>query len=266
MAKKLSNIADFVNSSSMSFDEFLKTSLGDYIYGILEKISTRTELYIFSGIIRNYFIKETDIRDIDLVLDTEINLLDFFSKNAIRRNSFGGYKIHIKNIIIDLWYTKDTWAYNYQKTFNFDLSKNIPTTAFFNFSSITYFFNNKKFYFTKHFLRFLRDKKIDVVYKPNQNYDLCIINSCYYSKKYNFKLSKNLINYLNYLKSEKQHNYEEVQLKHFGEIKYTDVEIEKFLDIINEQPTTNIGNLSDSSNIKDNNTKQNILNFKNDEF
>lgn len=229
MAKKLSDIAEYVNSSNESFDNYLKDSFGECFYKKLTQLSSKTELMIFSGVIRNFFIKIKENRDIDIVLNEEIDLYSIFDQSSIKTNSFGGAKIFTKNFNVDLWYTKDTWAYNYQKVLDFDLDVNIPSTAFFNFSSVIYSFNKKKFYYTVHFLRFLRDKELDVVYKPNYNFRLCIINSLYYAKKYNLKISKKLQDYIQYLHSKNHVSYKDVQLKHFGEIIFTDEEVEKLI-------------------------------------
>ena len=78
-----------------------------------------------------------------------------------------------------------------------------------------------------HFLRFLRDKKMDVVYKPNANYPLCVINTLYYSEKYNLKINENLKDYILFLHSKNNFDYENAQMKHFGKIIYTYEEIVK---------------------------------------
>ena len=108
MAKKLSNISDFINSSSDSFKLFLKESLDADIYKILLLISKETDFQIFSGIIRNFFLNEKGIRDLDIVLNNEINLESIFPSKLIYKNSFGGYKIKTEKLDIDLWYVKNT--------------------------------------------------------------------------------------------------------------------------------------------------------------
>jgi hypothetical protein len=231
VARKLSNISDFINSSSDSFKTYLKESLDDEIYKILIQISKKTDFQIFSGVIRNFFLKEKGIRDLDIVLNDEIDLESIFFKKNIFKNSFGGYKIKTKKLDIDLWYVKNTWAYNYQKTMDFDLASYLPATAFFNFSSISYSFNKQVFFYTKDFLRFLRDKEINVVHKPNSNLALCVVNSFYYSEKYKLKISKKLFEYLIYLDSKQKTNssYSDVQIKHFNQILFLDDEIKTFL-------------------------------------
>lgn len=60
---------------------------------ILNAISRKTEVYVFSGIIRNFFLGESSFRDLDIVVgDVEcvidtINAVD--SDVEFRINSFG---------------------------------------------------------------------------------------------------------------------------------------------------------------------------------
>ena len=232
MDRKLSNIEKHINSSNFLFEQYLYDTVGNSIYNTLKSISLKTDVYIFSGIIRNFFTNQSGVRDLDIVLDSKVDLKEYFNESKIKLNSFGGYKVYTKNLKIDLWCTKDTWAYKFQKVFDFDLSLNIPTTAFFNFSAIIYSINRHEFFYTKDFLRFLKYKKMDVVLEVNYNYDLCVVNSIYYSKKFKYKLSDNFVRYLYNLYIIEQHDFAKVQLQHFEKILFTDDEINLF--IINE--------------------------------
>lgn len=194
------------------------------------EINLQTDVYIFSGIIRNYFLKIYRKRDVDVVLGNEINITERFKDLPFQKNSFGGYKISFPSGPLDLWFIKDTWAFQHsQKTFEFNLEKKIPDTAFFNFSSIVYSLNKKQFYYTKHFVKFLRDKKLDYVYKENPNYCLCIVNTLYYADRYELKIADRLLNFITDLYKKNLYDFQTTQLKHFGEIIYSDSEIEKRL-------------------------------------
>ena len=226
MAKKLSDIREFIESNKLSFCDYLVQNEDADVINILHDLSLETRIFIFSGIIRNYFLGIKNNRDIDIILEGEIDVYSFFKGFEIKQNSFGGFKININNTVIDLWYLKDTWALKKNPVLDFGLEKQIPYTAFFNFSAIVYSFNDKEFYYTKDFLRFLRDKQIDVVHKPNANYHLCVVNTIYYSDKYQLKVSDNLKRYTIKLFDKLHKNYEQVQIKHFGNILYSNSEIE----------------------------------------
>lgn len=228
MGKKLIDIKQRIESAEMIFKNHLANTLDKNVFEFLVNLSKTCEVYIFSGIIRNYFLKISEYRDVDVFIEGEVDIESMIKKFQYRKNSFGGYKIQVNDINIDLWFLQDTWALkNSQGSFEFDLAKYIPKTAFFNFSSIVFSFNENKFYYTKFFARFLRDKKIDLVFKPNANYALCVVNSFYYSDKFKLNLAEKLKTHIKQLNKSNADKYEETQLKHFGKIYYTKKEIEK---------------------------------------
>jgi hypothetical protein len=219
VAKKLSDIESIVTSQNELFWDFLEKTLANDVFDFLNSLRQQTEVYLFSGVIRNYFLKNYSIRDLDLVIKSESNLQELFSKYEHRRNSFGGYKFSIGDLEIDLWSIDKTWAFkNHQMILGFELDKYMPLTAFFNFSSIIYSTNEKKFIYSKYFLTFLRDREIDVVYEPNANYQLCVVNSFYYADRYKLKISDNLKKLIIRLYHREPKDYQEIQKKHFGQI------------------------------------------------
>lgn len=198
------------------------------VFELIDKLSETTQVYIFSGIIRNYFLKIEDHRDVDIFIDGIIDIESLVKRYNYRRNSFGGYKITIENTNVDLWFLKDTWTLSkLQSVLDFELAKYIPNTAFFNFSSIMFSFNEAKFYYTKNFTSFLQNKKINFVYEPNANYSLCVVNSFYYSDKFKLPLADKLKNHIKHLHKSNANKYQETQLKHFGKVHYTNEVINK---------------------------------------
>lgn len=228
MAKKLSDIEQLIKDKEKDFVPYLKEILDKEVFSFIIDLNEIDNLFIYSGIIRNYFLGVNEVRDIDIMIDTSKDISSFINKYKYRKNSYGGYKIYIKDTIVDLWYLQDTWAlHNSQKVIEFELEKYIPNTAFFNFSSILYSFKEHSFIYTKYFLRFLRDKKIDYVFEPNANYALCVVNSFYYQDKLKLAFTDKLKCYLLKLNKKYSSDYENVQIKHFGEIIYSKIEIQK---------------------------------------
>jgi hypothetical protein len=226
VAKRLIDIKRQIEANEVIFKDHLKRSLDDSVFHFLDLLSDHVQVYIFSGIIRDFFLKAQGYRDVDLFIEGNINIEKELRNFEFRKNSFGGYKININGTNIDLWFIQDTWALkNHQSMLEFDMAKYIPQTAFFNFSSIIFSFNENKFYSTKYFNRFLRDRKVDLVYKPNANYALCVVNSFYYSDKLNLKMGEALKKYVLKLHKTYSKNYEEIQKKHFGKILYSEEEI-----------------------------------------
>lgn len=225
MAKKLINISNFIEASALPFRQHLEKTLSRNILDLFNQLSERCDVYVFSGVIRNYFLKITDNRDIDIIYDGEIEIETYFKDFKWRKNSYGGYKVSIDDLSLDIWQLQNTWALHYQGTFDFDLAKFIPQTSFFNFSSIVFWYNENKFIFTVHFERFLRDKEIELAFAPNANVGLCIVNSLYYSDKLKMRLGHKLVKYVKQKYARGSNDYEKVQLEHFGMILYTPKDI-----------------------------------------
>lgn len=228
MGRKLNELKRQIDGTGPAFSWYLREMFHEDLLQKIDEMCLKTEVYLFSGIIRNYFLKIYRKRDIDIVLGREININEEFRGFDVKRNSFGGYKIMLSSGPLDLWFLKDTWAFkSSQTTLDLQLEKVIPDTAFFNFSSIIFSFNTSKFYYTDAFLQFLMTRTLDYVYETNPNYPLCVVNTFYYSDTYNLKIAKRLGKLVKRLFQDGNYNYEETQIKHFGEVLYTQSEIAK---------------------------------------
>lgn len=222
MDKKLIDI-EYLNKEKNNFRQYLYQNIDSEAKLFLDQIAEISDTYIFSGVIRDYFIKyRGTIRDLDIVFKTENDdqLNKILSTYKYKINSFGGYKIEIGDLNIDFWSIDNTWALNISKLYlDLDKYRLLPKTSFFNFSSIIFDLKKSNFIASTDFFNFLKNRKIDYVLEENPLPILCIVNSIYYSRKYNLKISNRLKKYYvrrfeNY--SEKEYN--EIQLKHFNEV------------------------------------------------
>jgi len=241
VAKKLNDIKEYIESSNLDFNEHLIKVLNKDVIDFLERLKKLTNVYVFSGVIRNYFLRQSSIRDLDLVVEFNEEARSFIESNEFIKNSFDGYKLDFSDLKIDLWFMEDTWAINtYQKILEFYVPEFITSTAFFNFSCILFDFQSKEFIIRKEFLRFIRDKELELVFEPNPNVKLCIINSLYYSDKYELKIGQKLKEYLIRKLNIVDPHFQKIQLKHFGEIFYSDnVVIERINSLKLEMTTAN---------------------------
>ncbi|MBB5637037.1 hypothetical protein HDE68_002950 [Pedobacter cryoconitis] len=206
------------------FLEYLNNRLGEKILGFLTELSQFSGVLVFSGVIRNFFINYYGaVRDFDIVIDgDEVLIENFLKKHISTRNSFGGYKIEVDSVKIDIWHIDKTWAYSNSKV-ELELFKeyNLPNTAFFNFSSIVFDFNHLKFIVSPSFKNFLDTKEIDLVLEDNPMPQLCIINTIYYMHKFHLNVSHKLKNYcLKHFDEFKEQDYYNIQIKHFSKVKY----------------------------------------------
>lgn len=184
--------------------------------------------YLFSGILRNYFLEYYgEPRDLDIVISRNsnyTNLETILKKYGdFKLNAFGGFKLNIKGLSIDVWHIEDTWAIRngYVKTDNTLIEKAVLKSTFFNFSSILYDFKKEKFIYDDSFKTFYKTKTIDIVLEENLSELLCLINIIYYAQNYRLSLSNKIkVYFIKRFSNYTKQDYDDIQLKHFKIIKY----------------------------------------------
>lgn len=232
----LLTIKAYINSCSKDFLDYLKVYvIDDESFEVLKQISDESEVYIFCGVIRDYFLgRYGNIRDLDFVIKEPIKrnptYIKFFRErfSTFRVNSFGGFKLIDKNgPNVDLWQLGNTWGI-VNRNINVPTPNALIDSVFFNFSAITFDFKNKKFIFNDNFANFLLNKVIDIVYEENPNVPLCLFNLFYYNKILNLPLADKSRNWIRTHLHECD-DFDSVQKKHLGKVKYSNIEIKKFL-------------------------------------
>jgi len=233
VAKKYSKISEEIDSKATRFYKYLEDALEGEAIEFIKSLTLETNVYLFSGIIRNYFLHNYFIRDVDLVVGTSVDVPKIMKDSRFSVNSFGGYKFKLGSKKFDLWVVDNTWALNVEKKIDWKLFSYLPKSVFFNFSSIIYSINDKKFYYSEDFLKFLKTKEIDYVFRENLKKDLCIVNSIYYSEKYNLSISPRLYRLIIRWQKKYKFDLEKSQIKHFGEVLYSQEILEKKLLLAN---------------------------------
>ena len=80
---------------------------------LIDYVAQQVPIYVFSGLIRNFLLGYLNNRDIDFVLlDTPHLKLPYSMLRdvCIRKNKFGGYKLLIDELTIDVWDIERTWG------------------------------------------------------------------------------------------------------------------------------------------------------------
>lgn len=223
-----------IRNQERSFKRLLELVLGDEeLWELLNFVAKYNQVFIFSGVIRDFFTGMFNgVRDIDVVLQNT-NHLDLLLSNLknveVRKNHFGGIKLKYKHLSFDIWGMGETW--NIKRN---NLKANpyiLINTVFFNFSAIVFDFQKEKFIYRKEFLDFLNTQEMNVICPDNPNEPLCIINTLYYRQKYGFAISSDLSKWVK-KRYNPAMNFFEVQQSHFGLVLYSDMEIEKFIKSI----------------------------------
>lgn len=233
--KNYDQVSTIIDAQAPSFEYFLKTQIfDDRIWDIIQEIATESEIYVFSGIIRDFLTGDySGARDVDFVLteDRYFRKLIYRLKKKniinVNYNQFGGIKIILKKIHIDIWRLQNTWGIkNEGKEATVDA---LIDSAFFNFQAIVYSLREHKFIYHTDFCGFLKTKVMDVVYQKNPNIELCIVNVCHYWTLYGYNISKKLARWLKLHYTEKM-DFAHVQQKHFGKILYPQEYIKTFIN------------------------------------
>lgn len=229
-------IREYIDKKGEEFFDYLRLyALERASFRLLMELSDSVSVYIFSGIIRDFFLKRYEKpRDFDFVIQNYIrpneNISKFLRDPEVnyKRNSFKGIKIKDKNgLIIDAWILHDTWGIK-NKGIKNPTPESLLQTVFFNFSAIAYDLRNRKFIYDNTFVDFLKTRIIDIVYEENPNIPLCLFNFFHYALKFGYKLSSRIINWIrkNY---REDIDFDKVQKSHMGKIIYNSEDIHKFL-------------------------------------
>ena len=224
-------IKEQIIAQENAFYYFIKSFvLDDESWKLLNALASHEQVYVLSGIIRDFLTGEYEgVRDFDCVLVhgniKDVDIIQFLRKSERKVNSFGGIKIKRPGEVIDIWRMADTWGIKKQNIAPSTTA--LLDSVFFNFSAILYDFNNKKFIFNERFCQFLRTKTMDIVYPENPNIPLCLVNVLYYHLRYGYNVSLKLAKWIkqHYTKGD---DLEEVQIKHFGYLLFANDYIEDF--------------------------------------
>ena len=223
----------WIEAQSQAFrDTFVRHYINSGLIADLDELAkSRQKVYIFSGVIRDFFLDIDDIpRDVDIVLSGK-SIDNILSDGLKVINQFGGAKVQKNGLTIDVWCLPFTWGIRRKKVRS--TPEELILTSFFNFSSIVYDYKNNQFIVGDAFLDFMNNRTLDYVYPDNPYPDLCVVNTMYYSQKMNCGISERLKCWIyQHDVSTLFHDYEGVQKKHFGKVLYDNQMVEKFIKSI----------------------------------
>lgn len=227
--------------SATSFDQyFLALFKNEVEVEFIQFLLRKTNIYVFGGIVRDYFLNKMEHRDIDLVLgNLDNDTISYLKKYKLNTNQFGGYKIQVNDKTIDLWAIERTWSFVMSPQMDFELFKAIPSTSFFNLTAIIFDFSEKHFYFASDFITSIKQKRIEITNEMNPFPELCIVKSYEYYKNFNFQIGYKLKRYIIKYFHLELNKLEIIQLRHYGEIKYSLDELVNFYkNLIKIKPPT----------------------------
>lgn len=213
-----------------NFNEYLLnlTKENKEVNFFLDEIKKNGELFVLGGVVRDFFYQKNynQIRDLDLIFSEDIvEIKTLIEKYNYIKNRFGGYKVTIDNLDIDIWSYKDNWATvnQFLDSKEENIFENISKGTFLNIDSLVYSYKsdkiNKKFFSKpkeKQTLDFVIKNKRYIESNPNK--PLNIFRIIYLMINYNLNLSLDVIKYIQEYK-DTHTNYLSIiymsQLKHY---------------------------------------------------
>jgi len=184
------------------------------------------EAYFFGGMLRNFSLYSQFIapRDIDIVVASGLEgLADRFSKNLVRRNSFGGLKLEFGKHQIDIWQLDRTWGFT-QGLISPARIEHLPKTTFLNVDALAIEIHpvkgsGRKIY-EYGFFDSLLSKTIEINLHENPYPELCVVRAVMIALSTGFALGPKLVDYIvRYLHDLEPELFEIVQRKHYGRVK-----------------------------------------------
>ena len=101
-----------IHKQALSFRTYIDALFKSYgASELLRYITSKTDIYIFSGVIRNFLLGYLENRDIDFVIKEPIKIPQVLLKKfKISINKLGGLKIYTSGVTIDVWELNKTWG------------------------------------------------------------------------------------------------------------------------------------------------------------
>lgn len=237
-------IRKVIQTQSASFRLFIDGILSDNKANeLVGCVSEQVQLYVFSGIIRNFLLGFLDNRDLDFVaIDTyKVRIpLSLLRNVSIKKNKFNGYKLVTNGLTIDWWDIERTWGI--MKEGMKGTVYSLLNTAFFNFSAIAFDYKKNRFVISDDFCKFFSTRTMEVVYAKNPRIETCIVNSLYYADFYEFAIGESLRKWI-----VKNYNpgldFEAAQMSRFQRVYYQTALIKTFVLVCNRPEIYSKGTL-----------------------
>ncbi len=205
----------------------------NYVFNRLEKIG---DVIIVGGAIRDIGVLDRDPRDIDIIVDTtdNVTLENILMQFNYSKNRFGGYKLLLETIELDIWSIDNNWAFK-NKYLDTKADK-IKDGIFYNIDSIL--MNITKDYYEAHYFNdAVRNKILDIILdqeiiNENPSKSTNILRAFLLKDKYKLDFSDKLEHYIYdwakytanpYYEIEKayeKHYRKKCQMELFNELKF----------------------------------------------
>lgn len=227
---RYSDIRQTINSQALSFGLYIDHRIRQAgISHLFHYVAERGDVYVFSGIIRNFLLGYLENRDIDFVISMHETLnipIRLLRGTTITKNKFGGVKIQKNGFNIDVWNIDSTWSVDAR--ISIYTPHSLLKTAFFNFSSIVYDYHKKRFIYDDSFCRFKEKNIVDVVNVDNPFPSACVVSTLHYAATYEFEIGDKLRRWI-VKHYDQSADFVNIQKRRYGTVLYDHGTIDEFV-------------------------------------
>ncbi|MBC6906715.1 hypothetical protein DWB84_14780 [Saccharophagus sp. K07] len=164
---------DFFGYRDLSFDFDFKTpfvSIKEFL-DFSADVSGSGGIYVFGGALRDLamFGVSGFTSDIDVVVDRSWDVLEpaLIKRKAIK-NKFGGLRLYVGKMPIDIWNSENTWAFK-QGYLKYRGIHSLLETTILNWDSILMDWKKKRLICDPTYFSEIRNRRLDVVFEENPN-------------------------------------------------------------------------------------------------
>ncbi len=129
------------------------------------------DVYLFGGVLRDLAIfgRSGFNSDVDLVVEGDwSNFVSYLQYLNAKQNKFGGYRLTIGNIPVDIWHAEETWAIKQNLVKYRGVASLIDTTVL-NWDAILMNWRTGAFIHRTNYFDEISARKLDIVLKENPN-------------------------------------------------------------------------------------------------
>lgn len=175
------------------------------LQNILFQVLVEGTAYLIGGYVRDVYEERTS-RDLDIVVDIKKeHLKEIIDGESCGKkyNRFGGVKLMLQNIVVDIWSFDNNWAFknNLVRLNEKEKLNSLAKGCFYNYDALVVNISNFS-YNTKHYEVFHNERKLDIlqrraIYKNlNPTLEANILRAIFLKKEYNVDFTDHLKEYL----------------------------------------------------------------------
>jgi hypothetical protein len=195
------------------------------------------DFYIIGGAIRSIY-NNTKPRDIDIIIKNDVQeiLTSLDDGVAINRNYYGGYKIDLNGIVVDVWDFENHWAFK-----NGILSadeKHLAESCFFDFDALVYspttgYLNIDHYLHAieSHMIDFIKNDRVCIERNPGELTN--VIRAIVAANEFNLSFSTAVATYIkSYLDKYNFTSLKKCEYRHYKEEKISFKQFNRILQTI----------------------------------